>query len=241
MRAAAGVAAAGGYDLAFFQKRVGDRDRLGQEAARVVAQVEHHALQRVTLFAEEIVDSFNQPRCCLFRECGQPHIADAVENLGPDRANLDEIANDGHVERFQLAALDLDGDLRADLAAELLDSLGQLHADDRDVIDGDQVILGLEPGAGSRRIIDRRHNLDHALVHGDLDAKAAEPALGLLLHLREILGVEEGRVRIKRGQHAGDGSLDQLAIVDFVDIAFAHPLEDVTKQAKLAIHLFLRR
>ena len=48
-------------------------------------------------------------------------------------------------------------------------------------------------------------------------------------------------MRIKRGQHAGDGSLDQLAIVDFVDIAFAHPLEDVTKQAKLAIHLFLRR
>ena len=241
MRAAAGVAAAGGYDLALFQKSVRDRDRLSQQATRVVTQVEHHALQRVTLFAKEIVDCLNKAGRGLFGECGHPHIADAVENFRANRADLDEIADDGYVERLKLATLDLDGDLRADLAAKLLDSLRQLHADDRDIVNRDQIVFWLEPGAGCWRVIDRRHDLDHALIHRDLDAKAAEPALGLFLHFGEIFGVEECRMWVKRGQHACDGRFDQLAIIDFIDIAFAHALEDVTKQAKLAVHVFLRR
>ncbi len=46
-------------------------------------------------------------------------------------------------------------------------------------------------------------------------------------------------MRIKRGQHAGDRGLDQLAVLYLVDIAFTHPLEDVAKQAKLTIGIVL--
>ncbi len=45
---------------------------------------------------------------------------------------------------------------------------------------------------------------------------------------------------IKRSQHAGNGSFDKVAIVDLVDIAFAHTLKDVAKQAQLTIGVFLR-
>ena len=46
-------------------------------------------------------------------------------------------------------------------------------------------------------------------------------------------------MRVQRGQHAGDRRLDELAVVDLVNIAFAHALEDVAKQAKLTIGVLL--
>ena len=46
-------------------------------------------------------------------------------------------------------------------------------------------------------------------------------------------------MRIKRGQHAGDRGLDQLAVVDIVDIALAHALEDVTEKPELPVGILL--
>ncbi len=42
-------------------------------------------------------------------------------------------------------------------------------------------------------------------------------------------------MRIKRGQHAVDGALDQLLLVGLGDVLRADPLEDVTKDAELLI------
>ena len=50
--------------------------------------------------------------------------------------------------------------------------------------------------------------------------------------ISEKFGVEEGGMRIKRGQHAGDGGFDQVAVVDLVDIAL-HALENVTEKPEL--------
>ena len=46
-------------------------------------------------------------------------------------------------------------------------------------------------------------------------------------------------MRIKRGQHAGDGGFDQVAVFDLVDIAFAHALENVTEKPKLPVGILL--
>ena len=97
---------------------------------------------------------------------------------------------------------------------------------------GDEV-AGLDPGPGGRRVVDRRDDLDQAVLHGDLDAEAAELAPGLHLHVAVLLGVEIARMRIERGQHAVDRRLDQRLVADLLDIFGADPLEDVAEQLEL--------
>ena len=240
MRSAIDVAATRRDNLALFKEGVGHRHGLGQKTARIVAKIEDNALQIIALFAEEIIDRIHQPGRCLFREGGDPDISDAVEDFRPDRPDLDEIANNGDIERLLLAALYLDCHFRANLAAQPFHRLGQLHADDGFIINGNQVILGLQASVRGWRVIDRRDDLDHALFHCDLDTKAAKASFCLLLHFREVLGIEEGRMRVERGQHAGDRRLDKFAVLDLVDIALADTLEDVTEQPELTIGILAR-
>ncbi len=108
MRSLIGIAAAGGNNLAFFQKGIRDRNRLGQKPARIVPQIENDAFQRVTFFPEEIINRIHQAGCCLLGKGGDPDIADAVENLRPHGPDLDEIPNQRDIERLLLAALHLD-------------------------------------------------------------------------------------------------------------------------------------
>ena len=92
---------------------------------------------------------------------------------------------------------------------------------------------GCDPGLGGRRVVDRRDDLDQAVLHRDLDAEAAELAAGLHLHVAVFLGVEIARMRVERGQHAVDRRLDQLLVADLLDIFGAHPLEHVAEQLEL--------
>ena len=84
MRAAAGVAAAGRDNLALFKEGVGDRNGLGQKAARIVAKIEHDPLQRVAFLAEEIIHRLDKAGGGLFGKGGQADIADAVEYFRTD-------------------------------------------------------------------------------------------------------------------------------------------------------------
>ena len=99
---------------------------------------------------------------------------------------------------------------------------------------GDEVVR-LEPGPRRRRVVDRRHHLDQALLHGDLDAEPAELAAGLHLHVAEGLGVHVARMRVEPGQHAVDGSLDQLLVGLLLDRVGAHAFEHFAEQVELAI------
>ncbi len=47
--------------------------------------------------------------------------------------------------------------------------------------------LAMTPAFAAGRLVDRRHDLDQAVLHGDLDAEAAELAAGLHLHVAEAL------------------------------------------------------
>ena len=98
---------------------------------------------------------------------------------------------------------------------------------------------GTDAGLGGRRVVDRRHHLDDAVLHGDFDAEAAELALGLDLHVLVGLGVHVARMRVERGQHAVDGVLDQRLLVDRLDIVAPHALEHVAEQIELLIELAL--
>ena len=109
----------------------------------------------------------------------------------------------------------------ADLAAHLLDRLVERQAHDRLAVERGDEVARLQAGFGGGRAVHRRHHLDQAVFHRDFDAKAAELALGLDLHVAEVFLVQVARMRIERGQHAVDRGLDQLLVVRRLDVVVA--------------------
>ena len=97
-------------------------------------------------------------------------------DLGLDRLHADDVAHELDVERFLALAQDGQRDRRVDLAAHLVDGLVERQALDLLAVELDDEIVGHDAGAGGRRVVDRRDHLDHAVLHGDLDAEAAELA-----------------------------------------------------------------
>src|SRR3546814_13635424 len=79
-------------------------------------------------------------------------------------------------------------------------------------------VARLHAGTMGRGIVDWRDNLDEAILHGDLDTKAAELALGLHPHVAEGFGIEVAGVRVERREHALDGKLDQVLVADLFHV-----------------------
>ena len=132
-------------------------------------------------------------------------------------------------------AEDLELDLAVDRAAHLLDGLVEGQSLKRLIIEMGDDIAGADAGLGGRGIVDRRHHLDEAVFHGDLDAEPAELAAGLHLHVAEALGVHIARMRVEPIEHAADRALDQLGVVRLLDIVRPHHLENVAEQVELAV------
>ena len=84
--------------------------------------------------------------------------------------------------------MNLQPDLGVDRAAHLLDGLVEREALHRLVIEMGDDVARQDAGLGRRRIVDRRHHLDQAVLHRDFDAEAAELAAGLHLHVAEAFG-----------------------------------------------------
>ena len=125
-----------------------------QQAARVIAKVQHQPLERTVLvqilhFACEVL---HRP----FLELRHAHPAVTwLDQLGLDRLGLDFFTHDGDAERpVLILAVNAKHDLGVGLAAHALDSLVERQTFDRCVIYfGDQVV-GLEAGAEGRRAFD---------------------------------------------------------------------------------------
>src|SRR5690606_26378320 len=86
---------------------------------------------------------------------------------------------------------------------------------------------------------------DEAVFSAHLDAEAAKLPLGGSLHFPVGLGVQIGRVGVEVGQHAGDGTVDQLLVFDGLDVVVLDRGEDGRELPKLferqgAAGLFLR-
>src|SRR5215472_15423936 len=95
-----GVAAARRHDLALFQERVGDRYRLIEQAARIVAQVDDEALELVADLGGEVGDRLFQVLGGLLVELGDADKADVVAfEARAHRAHLNARAGDGNLDR----------------------------------------------------------------------------------------------------------------------------------------------
>ena len=158
------------------------------------------------------------------------------------RAHADDVAHDRHFDRLVLAlAHDGELDLGVHRSAHLLDRLVQGQALHLLVVELGDDVVGQDAGLGGGRLVDRRHHLDQAVFHGDLDAEPAEFAAGLHLHVAEALGVHVARMRIEPGQHAVDRGFDQLGVVRLLDVVGAHALEHVAEQIELPVGVGHRR
>ena len=188
-------------------------------------------------WAERSVIAFFRSLGGLLVELGDADKADVVAfEMRAHRAHLDARAGDGDLDRLVLAlAHDLEFDLGVLRAAHLLDRLVEGEPLHRLVVEVRDDVVGHDAGLGRRRLVDRGHDLDQAVLHGDLDAEAAELASGLHLHVAEALGIHVARMRIESGQHAVDRRFDQLAVVGLFHVVGPHALEHVAEQAELAI------
>jgi hypothetical protein len=123
-------------------------------------------------------------------------------------------------------------DVGVGLAAHALDRVVQGHALHRRVVELDDQVAGLDAGAEGGRVLDGRDHLDEAVLHADLDAQAAELALGADLQFLEGFGVEVGRVRVEVGEHAVDGLGDELLVLDRLDVALLDRAEHLGMNAR---------
>ena len=206
---------AGGDDLAAIEERVRHHDGLVEQPAGVVAQVDDEARELVGAdIRGQLVDAAAQALVGLLVELRDAQNADVAFDPGAHRTDLDHLAGELDLERLLgLLALDLERHRRIDRAAHLVDGLVEVEPLNLLAVDLGDDVVGEDARPRGRRIVDRRDDLDEAVLHRDLDAEAAEFAAGLDLHVAEALGVHVARMRIERGQHAVDGRFDQLGFL----------------------------
>ena len=225
----------GGDDLALIEEGVRHLDRLTQQAAGVVAQVEHDAQQLAPQLLLDLLHRQLQAVRGLLAERCDPQIADLAFGAPAHRPDLDHRAGDGDVERLAPDAADGEHDVGVHLAAHALHRLGEAEPLHRLAVEMGNQIGRLDAGAEGRRVVDRRDHLDEAALHGDLDPQAAELAARLHLHVAEAFRVHVARMGIERDEHTVDRRLDQLLVRDLVHIIGADALENVAEQVELPV------
>ena len=233
-----GVAAAGGDDFTLVQERIRHRDRLIEQAARIVAQIDHEALDLVSAeLTGQIADRFLQTVGSLLVELRNADITDIIALVvRTHRLHADHVAHDGDLDRLVRAlAHDAKLDLGVHRAAHLFHSLVEREALYLLVVELGDDVVGHDAGFGCRRIIDWSHHLYQPILHGDLDAEAAELAAGLHLNVAEATWIHVARMRIEPGEHAVDRRLDEFVVVRLFDIVGAHLLEHVAEQVELPV------
>ena len=166
----------------------------------------------------------------LFVEAGQAQIAVVADHLARDGLHLNDFAGQLDHEGINLVAGDGEVNRGADGAAHLLHRIVQRLADDGLAVDGDDVVPGLDVGAGGGRAVHGGDDLHRAFVSADLDAEPAVVAAGLVAHLVEGGGIEITGVRIERGEHPVDGRLDQLLVVHRHHILLTHVGQHIAEQ-----------
>ncbi|MCY1524751.1 hypothetical protein D9M68_596990 [compost metagenome] len=214
-----GRAAVGGHHQRIRrQERAGHADGAGQQAARVIAQIQHQALG--SFLRAQVLELLGQVGAGLFLELGDTHVADAVvQHLAAHAAHLDDVAHDlQHDGLRTVGAHDGQRDRRLGRAAHQLDRVVERHALGGRVVDLDDEVAGHHASARGGRVFDRRDHLHEAVFGADLDAQAAELALRCRLHFAERVGIQVGGVGIQVRHHAGNGIVDQGLVVDGLDV-----------------------
>ena len=225
----------GGHDLAALEEEIDHLDRLFEQPARVVAEIEDQALQPSAYLGAELLHRALDPAQRLLAEGDDADIADIALGARAHRLDLDHGARDGDVEGLAVGAPYGEQYVGVGRAAHALDRLGQGEPLHRFIVEMGDQIAGSQTGAMGRCVVDRRDHLDETVLHRDLDPEPADLAAALDLHFTEVLGVEVARMRVERGQHAVDRGLDQLLVGHIRDVVRAHPFEHVAEQVEQAV------
>src|SRR5438105_1363334 len=204
------AASLGGDDgLAVRQKQGGDLDRRPQQAARIVAQIDHQTFHASLL---QSVDNAGDFRGSRFGEGRDADVADLGFRIDPEVPFLEVhlvalVAQ--HAVNFDLGSVDIN--IHGSLAPLVVNGQGDLgprftldnfdHFFEGHVLGGLAVNLDDQVAGHDARLISGRadhgafdKDLPHA-VDADADADAAELAPALLGELLVLVGVDEIGVR----------------------------------------------
>ena len=144
-------------------------------------------------------------------------------------------AGQREIERRRLVlAHDLQPNLGAGRTAHFFHRLAEGEAFDRRAVDLRDDVTRQNSGLGGRRIVDRGHHLEEAVLHVDLHAEAAELAAGLRLHVAVALRIHVARMRIERAENAVDGRGEELPVVRLVDIVGPHHIQHLADAIRAA-------
>jgi hypothetical protein len=118
-------------------------------------------------------------------------------------------------------------------APQLAHDLADIHADDRLVVRLDDAIAGLDAGGCGRGAFDRRDDLRHAFLDGNLYSDPAELTARRLyqfaiLALGHVVGM-----RVELAQHALQRAIDELVALDRRDIALLDLTHGVFHQRQI--------
>ena len=231
------IAPAGRDDFAPVEEGIGHRDRLCQQAAGVVAQVDDITTDIVR--AQLVLDlgnRFGKILEGLLREFRDAQHADIAFDPVPDGFDFDIRTGERHLQRlFFTLAGDGQLDIRTDETPHQIDRLTDGHAQYRLAINMRDEVVRLDSGLCGGRFVDRRDDFYETVLHRDLDAEAAEFTLRVVLHVGEIIGVQVAGMGVERCQHPVDGGLDQLLLVHFLHIGGTGALEHVSEQVEIFV------
>ena len=218
------------------EEDIADFDRLVEQATGVGAQIDD--------IAGNIGPKLFFDRCHgiagriagLFVEGGDADHPHRPARFELHRLDLDDFAFQRVIHRLGGAfAHHGDLDRSARCTAHLVDRFLQGGAVDEFTIEVGDIIARFDAGACRWRIIGRRDNLDRAVFGGDRQSQPAIFAIGVLAHVLIFADIEIRRMRIKAGEHAVDGALDQFLVIGLVDIIGADAFKNVHQHVELLV------
>src|SRR5579862_1531273 len=218
-----GPAAACRDNFAALQKIIGNSNRLIENAAAIVAQIDDVALQsRTDLFAKGLHRG-DDPLVRFLVEGGNPDVTDIYFAVIFYRLHLDRRANQGNFEGL-LPTRPEQGEvhLRSRGPAKKILHLVEVQTLQPLSVYGENAITGLYSGMRGRRVVDRRHHIDAAILGRNDEAHASVGARRLHLHFGKGLRIEIAGMRIEIRNHPVERILDHFPVVGLIRIIGAY-------------------
>ena len=207
-------------ELVLGQKLVGNLDGCLQIAAAVFLQVKNQALHTLCV---QLLKGIAKLLMGSGTEVADTDVADAGTNHVRSVDRLDGNLVADYCERQAVL------DARADDAQNHLGVFGttksahylllrHLHAGNGSIVDADDAVAGYNAHLFGGAVGDGLDDHQRVVNHVELHAYALEVAVQRFVHLLHLLGIGVGGVGVELLQHAPDGVLHELGLVDGVDI-----------------------
>ena len=204
------------------QEQLGDADRLVEEPARIVAQIDHDSAQLVAHLAHRLAQRALEARRGVRVEAGEPDGGDIAVARIADRRRYDESAGEDDLARCLVLGGE-EGHVHraADRPAQAVDHVVEGEIADGLAVDLHEEVVGRHAGFRRRPLLQDRDNANVAAVLLDGEADPAEAlALGALVagrRRRRVAG--EGIEALERPAEHG--------VVDGLDVGVPHRLGEL--------------